>query len=70
MNVATLAELFPAGGEIGVNDLVGAGAVRRNALVKVLGDGEIAVALNVSAHAFSTTAREKILAVGGSVVEL
>ncbi|WP_322747171.1 MULTISPECIES: 50S ribosomal protein L15 [unclassified Frankia] len=70
VNVATLAELFPAGGEISVDDLVGAGAVRRNALVKVLGDGEIGVALNVSAHAFSTSAREKILAVGGSVVEL
>ncbi|WP_131748475.1 50S ribosomal protein L15 [Frankia sp. Cppng1_Ct_nod] len=70
VNVATLAELFPAGGAIGVDELVEAGAVRRKTLVKVLGDGEIGVALTVSAHAFSASAREKILAVGGSVVEI
>jgi large subunit ribosomal protein L15 len=70
VNVATLAELFPDGGEIGVGDLVKAGAVRRNALVKILGDGEIGVALNISAHAFSATAREKIIAGGGNAVEI
>ncbi len=70
VNVATLAELFPDGGEIGVDDLVDAGAVRRNALVKVLGDGEIGIALSVRAHAFSATAKEKITAVGGSVTEI
>jgi large subunit ribosomal protein L15 len=70
VNVATLAELFPAGGEVGLDDLVGAGAVRRNSLVKVLGDGDLGVALQVSAHAFSTSAKEKIAAAGGSVTVL
>ncbi len=70
VNVEILAELFPDGGEIGVDDLVDAGAVRRNALVKVLGDGEIGIALSVRAHAFSATAKEKITAVGGSVTEI
>ncbi|ONH36188.1 MULTISPECIES: 50S ribosomal protein L15 [Protofrankia] len=70
VNVATLAELFPDGGEIGVDDLVRAGAVRRNSLVKVLGDGEIGIALSVRAHAFSASAKEKITAVGGSVTEI
>ncbi|MBL7501572.1 50S ribosomal protein L15 [Frankia sp. CNm7] len=70
VNVATLAELFPEGGQVGVDQLVAAGAVRKNALVKVLGDGEIGVALHVSAHAFSGSAREKIAAVGGSVTEV
>jgi large subunit ribosomal protein L15 len=70
VNVAALAELFPTGGEVGVADLVKAGAVRKNALVKVLGDGELGVALQVSAHAFSGSAREKITAAGGSVTEV
>jgi large subunit ribosomal protein L15 len=70
VNVATLGELFPQGGEVGVDDLVKAGAVRKNALVKVLGDGELGVALQVSAHAFSGSAREKIAAAGGSVTEV
>ena len=70
VNVGDLAELFPAGGEIGPEDLVAAGAVRRNQLVKVLGNGDLAVALTVSAHAFSGSAREKIAAAGGTVTEL
>ena len=51
VNVATIAELFPDGGQIGVEDLVSAGAVRGKSLVKVLGDGEIAVAVQVTANA-------------------
>jgi len=70
VNVATLAELFPQGGQVGVEDLVKAGAVRKNSLVKVLGDGDLGVALQVSAHAFSGSAREKIAAAGGSVTEV
>jgi large subunit ribosomal protein L15 len=70
VNVAALAELFPDGGQIGVDDLVAAGAVRRRALVKVLGDGELGVALHVTANAFSASAREKIAAAGGSVTEV
>ena len=70
VNVATLAELFPQGGQVGVEDLVKAGAVRKNSLIKVLGDGELEVALQVSAHAFSGSAREKIAAAGGSITEV
>ena len=47
------------------------GAVRKGRPVKVLGEGELAgVSLQVSAHAFSASAREKIVAAGGSVTTL
>ncbi|GAY10182.1 50S ribosomal protein L15 [Pseudonocardia sp. N23] len=71
VNVGDLAALFPQGGEIGPAELVAAGAVRRNELVKVLGTGELdGVALTVSAHKFSGSAKEKIVAAGGSATEL
>jgi large subunit ribosomal protein L15 len=70
VNVAQLAALFPEGGAIGVDELVAAGAVRKNELVKVLGNGDLNVALQISAHKFSDTARTKITAAGGSVSEL
>ena len=69
VNVATLAKLFPQGGSVTVADMVKAGAVRKGQPVKVLGQGEISVALNVSADTFSASAREKIAAAGGSVTE-
>src|SRR3954447_14848411 len=60
VNAGRLAELFPDGGTVGVDDLVAAGAVRRGAPVKVLGNGDIGdVRLEVSAHAFSDSARQK-----------
>ena len=71
VNVGELAVLFPQGGEIGPAEMAAAGAVRRNELVKVLGEGELdGVALTISAHKFSASAREKISAAGGSVSEL
>ncbi|WP_306216332.1 50S ribosomal protein L15 [Actinoplanes sp. RD1] len=71
VNLDRLAELFPNGGEVGVAELVEAGAVRKGQLVKVLGSGELGgVSLTVSAHAFSESAKEKIAAAGGSVTEL
>lgn len=69
VNLARLAALYPQGGEVTVDDLVAKGAVRQGHPVKVLGNGELAVALQVSADAFSGTAREKIVAAGGSVTE-
>jgi large subunit ribosomal protein L15 len=66
VNVATLAELYPEGGSVTVADLVAKGAVRDSEPVKVLGDGEISVALTVSVNAYSSSAREKIVAAGGS----
>lgn len=70
VNVGRLAELFPKGGEVGVDELVEAGAVRAGNLVKVLGTGEVSVALNVTAHAFSGSAKSKLEAAGGSATEL
>ena len=70
VNVARLAELFPEGGDVRVEDLVEKGAVRDGLLVKVLGNGELSVALQVSAHAFSASAKDKIEKAGGSVNEL
>ena len=71
VNLDRLAELFPNGGEVGPVELAEAGAVRRNQPVKVLGSGELGgVALTVSAHAFSESAKEKIAAAGGSATEL
>jgi large subunit ribosomal protein L15 len=70
VNVGDLSRLFPQGGSIGVDELVAKGAVRRNSLVKVLGDGNLTVKVEVSAHKFSGSAREKITAAGGTATEL
>ncbi|AHH15719.1 50S ribosomal protein L15 [Nocardia nova] len=70
VNVGDIARLFPQGGAIGKDELVAAGAVRKNQLVKVLGEGEIGVAVQVSADKFSGSAKEKIAAAGGTATEL
>ena len=71
VNLERLAELFPAGGAIGPTELIEAGAIRKGQPVKVLGDGDLSgVKLQVSAHGFSGSAREKIEAAGGSAIQL
>ena len=70
VNLDKVAELFPQGGAVGVDELVAAGAVRKNTLVKVLGTGDISVAVQLSAHKFSGSARDKITAAGGTATEL
>jgi len=71
VNLDRLAELFPNGGEVGPVELAEAGAVRKGHPVKVLGSGELGgVSLTISAHAFSESAKEKIVAAGGSATEL
>ena len=70
VNLDRLGELFPAGGRVGVDELVAAGAVRAGQPVKILGSGDISVAVQVSAHAFSASAKEKINAAGGSTTEV
>ncbi|MET9950385.1 50S ribosomal protein L15 [Streptomyces sp. NPDC006339] len=70
VNLDKLAALYPQGGEVTVADLVAKGAVRKNQLVKVLGQGEISVALQVTVDAVSGSAKEKIAAAGGTVTEL
>ncbi|WP_081802336.1 50S ribosomal protein L15 [Actinotalea ferrariae] len=67
VNIATLAALYPSGGDVTVEDLVAKGAVRKGQPVKVLGTGELDVKLAVSVQAISGSAKEKILAAGGSV---
>lgn len=69
VNLERLGALFPAGGAVTVADLVAKGAVRAGRPVKVLGSGDIDVALEVTADAFSASAKDKILAAGGSVSE-
>jgi large subunit ribosomal protein L15 len=70
VNLDRIGALFPEGGAVGVEDLIAKGAVRDNAPVKVLGAGDISVPVQVSAHAFSASAKEKIAAVGGSTTEI
>ncbi|HEY4558532.1 MAG TPA: 50S ribosomal protein L15 [Enteractinococcus sp.] len=66
VNLDKLTESFPEGGDVTVADLAAKGLVRKNQPVKVLGSGEISVAVNVTADAFSKSAVEKIAAAGGS----
>ena len=70
VNVRDIAKAFPEGGTIGVDELVGKGLVRKKSLVKVLGDGKLAVKVDVTANKFSASAREAITAAGGSATEL
>jgi large subunit ribosomal protein L15 len=70
VNLDKLSTLFPSGGQVGIEDLVAMGAVRKNQPVKVLGTGSIEVAVQVSANAFSASAKEKIEAAGGTVTVL
>ena len=70
VNLDRLSALFPEGGTVDVADLVTVGAVRDGHLVKVLGTGDISVPLQVSAHAFSGSAKEKIAAAGGTTTQI
>ena len=70
VNLDRISALFPDGGTVGVEELVAKGAVRNNQPVKVLGSGEITVPVQLSAHAFSASATEKIAAAGGSTTQL
>ncbi len=70
VNLDRLAELYPDGGVVTPADLVARGAVRKGELVKVLGDGDIEVKLQISAHKFSASARQKISDAGGTITEL
>jgi len=69
VNVGRLSELYPKGGDVTIADLVAKGAVRKNQKVKVLADGDLAVALTVSVDKVSKQAADKITKAGGSVAE-
>ena len=70
VNTGRLAQLYPEGGDVTPENLVARGAARRGELIKVLGTGDLSVALRVTAHAFSATAAQKIEQAGGTVTEL
>jgi large subunit ribosomal protein L15 len=70
VNIASLAALFPQGGDVTIAGLGARGAVRKNEPVKLLGDGDLAVALNVTVDAASASARQKVESAGGSVTTL
>ena len=70
VNLEWIAAHYPKGGAVTPDDLVAKGAVRKGELIKVLGDGEIGVKLQVSAHGFSASAKDKIEAAGGSATKL
>ena len=67
VNTERLEALYPKGGTVTVEDLVAKGAVRKGDPVKVLGNGDLSVKLDVAVQAVSVSAKEKIVAAGGSV---
>jgi large subunit ribosomal protein L15 len=69
INVSDLNE-WPADQEVTLEALIGSGAIRKNRPLKILGDGELSAKLTVHAHKFSGSARAKIEAAGGTVVEV
>ncbi|MDQ6935074.1 MAG: 50S ribosomal protein L15 [Actinomycetota bacterium] len=70
VNLDRIGDLFPEGGKVGVDELVSKGAARKGQPVKILGQGDLSVALQVTAHRFSSSAKEKIAAAGGTVTEI
>lgn len=67
VNLDKLSALYPDGGDVTVADLVAKGAVRKGQPVKVLGTGELTVKVSVAVDAFSASAKDAIVAAGGSV---
>ncbi len=70
LNLERIEELYPDGGIVTVDDLLAKGAVKKNRPVKILGSGEIGVAVDVTVDALSASARDKITAAGGSITLL
>jgi len=66
INVADLDERFDSGAEVTPATLKEKGLAKRSDPVKILARGEVSKKLTVRAHGFSTAAREKIEAAGGT----
>ena len=66
VNVGDIARVFPEGGAVTAADLAERGLVRKGKLVKVLGNGDVSVKLDITADAFSASAKEKLAAAGGT----
>ena len=69
VNLDKLSALYPNGGDVTVADLVAKGAVRKGQPVKVLGTGELTVKVSVAVDAYSASAKDEIVAAGGSVAQ-
>src|SRR5690625_5274737 len=69
VNVERIGALYPDGGSVDVDGLVERASVRSGQPMKVLGNGQIAVVVIVTADKFSGSARSKIEAAGGSATE-
>ncbi len=69
VNLDKLSALYPDGGDVTVADLVAKGAVRKGKPVKVLGEGDLTVKVSVAVDAYSASAKEKIVAAGGTITE-
>ncbi|MCL1897771.1 MAG: 50S ribosomal protein L15 [Micrococcales bacterium] len=67
VNLSRLEQLYPDGGTVTAVDLAKRGAVRPGRPVKVLGSGDITVALVVDVDKVSTSAKDKIVAAGGQI---
>lgn len=73
LNLSKISEAMESGklgNEITHLDLINAGLVRKNTLVKILGFGELSKSISIEAHKFSNTAIEKINAAGGKTTEI
>lgn len=70
VNLDALEKAFDANAQVTPEVLLQHGLIDKTQRVKVLGRGELTKALQVSAHAFSDSAKEKIAAAGGSANEL
>lgn len=67
VNLEKLEQLYPQGGDVTIADLVAKGAVRKNQPVKILGNGQITVKINVTVDKVSASAEQKIVAAGGTI---
>ena len=65
INLVRLLAAFPDAATISLDDIYARGLARRGDLVKILGQGDISVAVLVEAHTFSRSAAEKIHKAGG-----
>lgn len=70
VSLTRLQEAFEGKTEISLEEIYARGLAKNGAPVKVLGDGEIAIALKVEAHKFSKSAAEKIQKAGGEAIAL
>ena len=70
VNLSTVFAKFADQAEVSLEDLYNAGLANPNQPIKILGDGDAAKALKITAHKFSKKAVEKIAAAGGEAISI